>query len=91
MRTLAQVELEIADYTSRLSQLRAERSAIVAGHLRAIVAEFDAGVSTPEIAERTGMTQSAVRGILTRAGRTVRGRAAVRARIAEAVSQGAPA
>ena len=90
-RSLLEIDRDRAVHADALGKLNAERREAVRANIDAIVADFAAGKTMAEIADARGMSQSAVRGVLHRAGRTSQGRTAISIRIREAVGQGAPA
>ena len=90
-RSLLDIDRDRAVHADALGRLNAERRAAVRATIDAIVADFAADKTMAEIAAARGMSQSAVRGVLHRAGRTSRGRTAIALSIREAVGQGAPA
>lgn len=81
MTVLANIDAEIARTEAALRRLHAERREAVRSFNAEIVADFDAGKSTAELADERGLTYSAVQGVLYRAGRTKVGRMLTRARL----------
>lgn len=74
MHALSAIFHEIEQATARLQELHDKKRAV-------IVADFDLGMSPKDIAAKYGMDWQAVRHMLWRAGKTVRGRAKVRQQI----------
>ncbi len=81
MTVLANIDDEIARTEAALRRLHAERRAAIRSFNAEIVADFDAGKSTSEIADKRGVKYAAVQGVLYRAGRTKVGRMLTRARL----------
>lgn len=90
-RSLLDIDRDRVVHADALGRLNAERRAAVRARIDDIVADFAADKTMAEIAAARGMSQSAVRGVLHRAGRTSRGRTAIALNIREAFGQGAPA
>lgn len=89
-RALSDIERDIAKVEARLADLHAERRKKLRIKNSDLIADFDRGMTTREIARARLMRYSTVQGILWRAGRTEKGRAAVRERIAQAVVGASP-
>jgi len=89
-RTIADIDRDIASTEAALRRLHSERRASVAAYNAEIVADFDAGMSFAEIAEKRGLTYASTQGILYRLGRTLGGRTAMKDRLRE-IGAGVPA
>jgi len=76
-RTVSAIDADIAATEARLRALHDERRQKAKARCRVIVADFDGGMSVAQISEKRRLGYSIVQGILYRAGRTERGRAAV--------------
>lgn len=91
IRTRAEVKAERATLMARLNVLALEDEEIRQAEATAICRAFDAGRDPREIAKDMKTSLGVVQGILWRAGRTQKGRAVLRERIAVAVAEGARA
>lgn len=91
MRTLAAIKAERATLMARLNELAIEAEELRQNEIAVICRAFDVGRDAREIAKDMRMGLSTVQGILWRAGRTQKGRAVLRERIAVAVAEGARA
>lgn len=76
MRSLREIQHEIAAAADRLAALEKEREEARLARQLGIVADFDAGLSRPEIAAKWGVDYGYVAGVLHRARRTERTRRA---------------
>jgi hypothetical protein len=74
MRSLADIDRDVADAEARLRELRIEREQARQDRAAIICREFDAGADMGAIATCHRMTHSAVQGVLFRSGRTMRTR-----------------
>ena len=81
-RTVSAIDADIATTEARLRRLHAERHQIIKSRSLVIIADFDGGMSVAEISELRKLGYSTVQGILWRAGRTERGRAAMQRQLA---------
>jgi hypothetical protein len=88
-RALPDIDRDIADLRAKLKVANDERRAAVRAKIFDVIAAFDAGASNGDLCDRFGMSDSAIRGILRREGRTFGGRTAIAIRIREAVGRGA--
>jgi len=77
------IDREIASHEDALRRLHDNRRREVRGRIGGIASEFDAGMRIAEIAAAWGQTPAAIRAIVWRAGRTVGGRTAIKARLRE--------
>jgi len=75
------IDREIADAKVRLVELYAEKRRRVRARIDAIVAEFTAGQTIAEISQARSVSDSTIRCVVHRAGRTTGGRTAIRAKI----------
>lgn len=81
MRTLSQIDADIAATEVKLSALHAERRQSIRAQTDRLVSMFEAGKSFAEISAETGIPYSGVQGRLWRAGRTLGGRMAMRGKL----------
>jgi hypothetical protein len=76
VRSLREIQREIAAVAGRLAALEKERDEARLARLRGIVADFDAGLSRAAISAKWGVDYGYVAGVLHKAGRTERTRRA---------------
>lgn len=88
MRPLSVIKAEIDATAIRLNELQDERRAAMQAEHDSVLRRFDAGMSAREIARELKINKATVHGILWRAGRTERGRTAIRQHIAAYVAAG---
>jgi hypothetical protein len=74
LRSLADIQADIAAAARRLSDLEAERRHTRETRTARVVADFDAGLARSDIAARWGLAYGRVSAILYQAGRTERTR-----------------
>lgn len=77
MRSLREIQADIAAAAGTLAALEKEREAARLACQRGIVADFDAGLPRAAIAARWGVDYGYVAGVLHRAGRTEKTRRAM--------------
>lgn len=80
MRALADIDREITETAARLNALHQERQDVRQAEIDAICRLFDAGMDPAQIAVQVKQGRPAVIGTLWRAGRTCKGRTAIKGR-----------
>jgi hypothetical protein len=74
VKSLAEIDADIAVTVEALARLRDERADAVARQREAIIKAFDDGATQKQLREGYGLTEQALRDILRRAGRSERQR-----------------
>lgn len=80
-RGLADIERDIAEAEARVRSLHSERRQFIRSQTERLVSMFEAGKSFAEISAETGIPYGGVQGRLWRAGRTLGGRIATKAKL----------
>jgi len=81
MRSVAEIDRDIAQAQLLLRTLFAERRDAIRLKNDELIAEFDAGKDIAEISQERGLPYGSVQGVLYRAGRTQSGRIAISQRL----------